>query len=659
MKRLVVLLLFGIAMQSWAVPQLINYQGFLTRSDGTPLDTAMTITFSLYNSPIMGSVPHWTQAVSACSVRAGVFSALLSIPDAAYRDSLWLGIGIEVGEEIEQLLPRARLASVLSAYRVGTVTGASGGTINGDIVITGNLNADTIRTDSGIEFFDGTFQTTAAGAGQQYADTNSYDATRSWVLGRGYLTSAQAYADTNSWDATRSWVQAQGYAAAAQVYGDTNSWDATRTWVRSMGYLKGANNSVSSTGFVGGGNYNQALGNYPTVGGGGDNTASGDYATVAGGHTNAALGSRATVGGGYGNSASADYATVAGGNFNHAVNAYTTVGGGHCNYARGVYSVVAGGGGDALSDSNSATGPYCTIGGGKQNYTNLTGATVGGGLNNTATYSFSTVGGGMDNAASNQSATVSGGIYNTASGQLAVIGGGYTNTASGQAATVGGGDSNIAGGDWATVGGGYNNQATGGGSTVPGGSSCSATAQNSFAAGMRARAVHTGSFVWADSRASDYYSDGENSFNVRAFGGVKMYTSAGGGAALPSGATAWIAISDSTKKTDIRRVDTKAVLDKVAQLPISEWRYKAQADPSIRHMGPMAQDFWAAFHLGEDSLGISTIDPAGIALAAIQELAKRNEKLEIRNETLEEEIALLRTQVQGLMAHQQQTINVK
>jgi hypothetical protein len=108
-------------------------------------------------------------------------------------------------------------------------------------------------------------------------------------------------------------------------------------------------------------------------------------------------------------------------------------------------------------------------------------------------------------------------------------------------------------------------------------------------------------------------------------------------------------VSDSTKKRNIRLVDTKDMLSKVAALPIKQWSYKSQ-NAGIEHIGPMAQDFWKLFHVGDDSLSISTIDPSGIALAAIQELAKRNENLENQNQKLEAELAALRTQVQALMA---------
>ena len=62
------------------------------------------------------------------------------------------------------------------------------------------------------------------------------------------------------------------------------------------------------------------------------------------------------------------------------------------------------------------------------------------------------------------------------------------------------------------------------------------------------------------------------------------------------------------------------VLAKIAGMPIREWNYKAQ-DAAVRHVGPTAQDFHAAFGLGEDPLRISTIDADGIALAAVKALA--------------------------------------
>ncbi|MBK8128134.1 MAG: hypothetical protein IPK53_04070 [bacterium] len=50
-------------------------------------------------------------------------------------------------------------------------------------------------------------------------------------------------------------------------------------------------------------------------------------------------------------------------------------------------------------------------------------------------------------------------------------------------------------------------------------------------------------------------------------------------------------------------------------------------DDGIRHIGPMAQDFYAAFGIGESDTTITTIDADGVLFAAVQELAKENTEL--------------------------------
>jgi hypothetical protein len=71
------------------------------------------------------------------------------------------------------------------------------------------------------------------------------------------------------------------------------------------------------------------------------------------------------------------------------------------------------------------------------------------------------------------------------------------------------------------------------------------------------------------------------------------------------------------------------VLRKLASVPISKWSYRAQG-PSIRHIGPMAQDLSRAFGVGEDSRHITSIDADGIALAAIKGLNDKVHALERR-----------------------------
>jgi hypothetical protein len=99
---------------------------------------------------------------------------------------------------------------------------------------------------------------------------------------------------------------------------------------------------------------------------------------------------------------------------------------------------------------------------------------------------------------------------------------------------------------------------------------------------------------------------------------------------------------DRNLKTDFAPIDNTEVLERVVQLPITTWRYKTE-DPTISHIGPVAQDFHAAFGVGKDEKGIATVDAEGVALAAIQALYKQNREKEA-------EIAELRNQLNSLEA---------
>jgi hypothetical protein len=108
---------------------------------------------------------------------------------------------------------------------------------------------------------------------------------------------------------------------------------------------------------------------------------------------------------------------------------------------------------------------------------------------------------------------------NLVSGHFGTVGGGLGNTSSGDSATVGGGYENSSG-YLATVGGGYQNISSGSSATVPGGANNTAGGQFSFAAGLQAKALHNGAFVWADSQGADFSSTAINQFLIRASGGV-------------------------------------------------------------------------------------------------------------------------------------------
>ena len=94
----------------------------------------------------------------------------------------------------------------------------------------------------------------------------------------------------------------------------------------------------------------------------------------------------------------------------------------------------------------------------------------------------------------------------------------------------------------------------------------------------------------------------------------------------PIEATSFDVASSRAFKTGFELLDPETALSKVAEMPISRWQYKDDPMGAV-HIGPMAEDFHAAFSTGSDE-SISLTDANGVALAAIQGLLERIEKLE-------------------------------
>jgi hypothetical protein len=99
----------------------------------------------------------------------------------------------------------------------------------------------------------------------------------------------------------------------------------------------------------------------------------------------------------------------------------------------------------------------------------------------------------------------------------------------------------------------------------------------------------------------------------------------------------FVSSSDRNVKGNVQPVNAREILEKVAALPVSRWNYKD--DPDTPHIGPMAQDFHAAFATGADDKHIATVDADGVALAAIKGL---NEKLTAELKGRDAEIAALK-----------------
>jgi hypothetical protein len=331
---------------------------------------------------------------------------------------------------------------------------------------------------------------------------------------------------------------------------------------------------------IGGGDANsiQANAGYSFIGGGYNNSVrtNADHAVIGGGWQNVIQASawESVISGGALNSIAplAQWAVVGGGDVNTNGSSFSVIGGGINNVIQtnASNSFIGGGGYNGIgTNSGSAViaggyvnsiGPNAnrtTVSGGNGNaiQDSSTGGTIGGGIANVigTNSSQATISGGNGNAIQNGSggSTIGGGIgdvIGTNSTQATISGGGGNAIQNGSGGSaIGGGIANvigtnsivatIAGGNYnyvgnfsaqSAIGGGLYNTNVGFASTTPGGYLNQASSAYAFAAGQRAKARHTGAFVWADSQNLDFTSTAPNQFNVRANGGVVFNTGGAG-----------------------------------------------------------------------------------------------------------------------------------
>ena len=450
-------------------------------------------------------------------------------------------------------------------------------------------------------------------------------------------------------------------------------------------------NSIAESGYsstIGGGYVNSINGNYSLIGGGYLNSiqTSEGSAAISGGYQNTVLSGYSTIGAGQNNTIKdrSDYSTVAGG-YNNIVQTNS----GH--------SVISGG----YSNTIQTNCQGVVISGGEYNtvQANSGDAFIGGGhLNTIQSNSFFAIilGGSQNNVRSNAAlSTINGGQQNTImpGASFSTISGGAGNTNSGSGATVPGGFNNIGGGA-ASFAAGNGAQALHDGSFVWAdntGGNFSSSADNEFsvraAGGVRLVAdiqmglntadyhhmgigggnsegflygayptfgdgIHMGYNYYADANKVDHVVNPGGGTSrvsagygeiVLAVGNVNSAPNIVGVDVTTAGVTVagtFNAYSDRNAKQDFTSVCSSQILKRVAQLPVSEWSYKS--DPTTRHIGPMAQDFYAAFKVGTDDKHIAPIDEGGVALAAIQGL---NQKLEVAIQGLNQQVEDLQGQL--------------
>jgi hypothetical protein len=184
----------------------------------------------------------------------------------------------------------------------------------------------------------------------------------------------------------------------------------------------------------------------------------------------------------------------------------------------------------------------------------------------------------------------------------------------------------------------------------------SASGNFSVAIGKNARTANRqGSIVLGDGCAGfssdSVYPTANNQVVMRGCGGVKVFTTQNlsAGVELAAGGSGWSAVSDRNRKENFLALDGEDVLARLRSVPVSSWNYITQ-ERSIRHMGPMAQDFYAAFGLGENELMINSVDMDGVSLAAIHALTARTDALQAENATLRQENAEMRARLERIEA---------
>jgi hypothetical protein len=443
------------------------------------------------------------------------------------------------------------------------------------------------------------------------------------------------------------------------------------------------NVAAGEVSFIGAGENNVASGSASFVGAGGSgaypkvgkpNIASGPDAFVGAGDVNTASGQNAFVGAGNVNTASGDGAFVGGGGFDLAIDLTGAAANG--NVASGTDSFVGSGdagivygtgsfigaGGTALAALVANTKTYVNVvsgvdafvGGGDLNSVSGNGSFIGAGgytsaLNATANHVQTS------NAITSNDSFIGAGDQNSVAASQGFIGGGQGNRILKGAgnATIAGGAGNVVSGSYVAVGGGVDNGASALFATIPGGYHNVAAGVASFAAGYLAEAMTSGSFAWSDQSSSTVHvrTTVPNEFAARAAGGVYFYSDPAltSGVRLAPGAGSWSNLSDRAMKTAVVRLDDAAVLAKVAALPVSEWSYSSER--GVRHVGPMAQDFYAAFRVGEDDRHITSIDEDGVALSAIKALHAENTELGSENARMRADVLRIRTRLESVRAN--------
>lgn len=158
-----------------------------------------------------------------------------------------------------------------------------------------------------------------------------------------------------------------------------------------------------------------------------------------------------------------------------------------------------------------------------------------------------------------------------------------------------------------------------------------------------------GTFIWSDgsamASADTFRNTANNEFAARASGGFRFRTNLGGttGCNLPAGSGVFNCTSSRYTKENFSMANGEDILSRLRKVPVSTWNYISEGH-DVRHMGPMAEDFFDAFKLGTGNNSIGVQDLAGVSLGAIKALDQRTSELQQKTA----EVAQLQQQVNQL-----------
>ena len=318
--------------------------------------------------------------------------------------------------------------------------------------------------------------------------------------------------------------------------------------------------------------------------------------------------------------------------------------------------------------------PYGAIGGGEGN--RLIGTATG-----------SVIAGGRENRIEKQHSVIAGGLNNWSRGDYSIVLGGNSNEAGGNYSVVLGGGGNVAGGLYSLSAGRSCENQHGGVMMFTdnrairfeskitnqflarAGNGALFTDEDTSTvvrAQIHARSEGSTPQLMADQVGDDFARIRLRSFNAltnhwdisaKASSGefnifrngtgnilkltptdVTNLMSMSNGARLTTGGT-WTNASDRNVKDNISPVDGDDILEKLAAMPVATWHYKTEAD-SVLHIGPMAQDFKAAFGLGDSDKSIATVDADGVNMAAIKAMYQQVQQLTQRVQELEAKLKM-------------------